>query len=230
MSIKLGCSLSPQVDANSTVNLKLDYNGLALIYKSKSELMEMKHDFQDNRLQKRTLEKNQALFKACNNRQKSLKTLLDLTAGWGHDSYLLASQGLQVTMLEINPVICLLLQNSLENSRNNQDETTRCLNLINISSLQYLQSRPEKADCIYLDPMFPIHKSSAKAKKPLQFLQSLTRNIDLEQAFELSLQQAGNRVVVKRPAHAEAFNNHQPDIVYQEKTIRFDVYLSKPES
>jgi len=32
--------------------------------------------------------------------------------------------------------------------------------------------------------------------------------------------------VIKRPAKAVNFNDVKPDLVYREKTIRFDVYLT----
>ena len=57
-------------------------------------------------------------------------------------------------------------------------------------------------------------------------MQALTTNLDIESGFELALQKARKRVVVKRPAKAPALTAVQPDIVYREKTIRFDVYLT----
>ena len=81
-------------------------------------------------------------------------------------------------------------------------------------------------DCVYLDPMFPAHKSGARPAKEMQILQALTRNRDIETCFELALSRARRRVVVKRPAKAPPLTEAKPDIVYREKSIRFDVYLT----
>jgi 16S rRNA (guanine1516-N2)-methyltransferase len=73
--------------------------------------------------------------------------------------------------------------------------------------------------------MFPERKSSAKPAKEMQLLQKLTGNLDVLDCFELALQKATNRVVVKRPAKAETLTQRIPDLTYREKTVRFDVYL-----
>jgi hypothetical protein len=60
----------------------------------------------------------------------------------------------------------------------------------------------------------------------MQLLQQMTSNVDIELAFNLALSQAKNRVVMKRPLKSQPFSDRQPDLVYREKTIRFDVYLT----
>ena len=74
--------------------------------------------------------------------------------------------------------------------------------------------------------MFAARKSGAKPGKEMQVLQALTENLDLEACFERALETARKRVVVKRPARSAAFAAVAPDLVYREKTIRFDVYLT----
>jgi 16S rRNA (guanine1516-N2)-methyltransferase len=99
----------------------------------------------------------------------------------------------------------------------------------NTSALDYLldHAEAEGYDCIYLDPMFPAHKSGAKPTKEMQILQALTGNIDIETCFETALQKARKRVVVKRPAKAPNISASKPDLVYREKTVRFDIYLTR---
>ena len=74
--------------------------------------------------------------------------------------------------------------------------------------------------------MIPNHKSTAKPAKDMQILQHLTDNKNIEECFELALQKARKRVVVKRPAKSRPISSLVPDLVYREKTIRFDVYLT----
>ena len=185
------------------------------------------HSFLDSKLIKRAQQKNQGLLKACSNKKNSIRRITDLTAGWGKDSYLLAHQGQEITMLEYNPLIfhCLnyLLKSAAEES--NKAELGR-MSVQMIDSYSYLQQdHIDEVDCFYIDPMFPVHKSSAKPGKDLQLLQRITQNQSIEQTFRLALKKGAQRVVVKRPLHAPFLDELKPDISYREKTIRFDVYL-----
>ena len=186
------------------------------------------HSFSDPKLKRRAAQKNQALLKACNNKKRSINSVLDLTAGWGKDSYILASHDQQVQMIEQNPLLyhCLDYLLGIAN-KDDPDPLFKRLQVIHQNSVDYLMAQTALcADCLYLDPMFPEHKSTARPAKDLQLLQLLTENIAIDQLFELALQKAGQRVVVKRPLHAPTLNAIKPDIVYREKTIRFDVYLT----
>ena len=82
------------------------------------------------------------------------------------------------------------------------------------------------ADCIYLDPMFPGHKPCALPFGDLQILQPITDNQDMDGLFELALKQDKNQMIVKRPLHPPAMNEKDPDIVYAEEKMRFDVYFT----
>ena len=94
--------------------------------------------------------------------------VVDATAGFGHDSLILASTGAHVTMLEQQPIIALLLlaeQQRMSTQPNWQKLMTR-LQIINTDALSYFdnhyfadfQSHPplnKTIDVVYLDPMFP---------------------------------------------------------------------------
>lgn len=188
------------------------------------------HSFVSGSLARRARQSNQALLKACNNKSRNIDNVLDLTAGWGADSLILASHGQQVTLLEQNSLVFAVLACSRELLARDPASTgiARRMSLENVDAGEYLRGldAAHEFDCIYLDPMFPAHKSSAKPAKEMQILQALTDNRGIESAFDLALQQARKRVVVKRPAKAANLTDIKPDIVYREKTIRFDVYLT----
>ncbi len=189
------------------------------------------HSFVSGPLARRTRQSSQAVIRACNNKQRNITTVLDLTAGWGVDSLTLASHGQSVTMLEQNTLVYAIVAYSLallEPNSSNSSISSRVL-IENFNALNYLQQIGENHGfgCIYLDPMFPAHKTTAKPVKEMQILQALTENIEIDACFELALLRAHNRVVVKRPARAANFSSRKPDLVYREKTIRFDVYLRK---
>ncbi len=191
--------------------------------------MHFQHSFLVGAFARRAQQSNQALLKACSNKQATIKTVLDMTAGWGIDSLSLASHGKRVTMLEQNPMLQAIVSWSLDCLG---ADSAGCvvagrLSLQQAHARDFLQTSNDSFDCIYLDPMFPPHKSSAKPAKAMQLLQSLTENLDMDACVELALQKAGNRVVIKRPLKAAALVERKADLVYREKTVRFDVYLTK---
>ena len=197
------------------VHLKLD-NGLGFY-----------HSFVTGPMKKRAVQPGQLLLKACNSRARDIHSILDLTAGWGVDAFTLANQGRQVCMIEQNPLVHAVLDWSLQALRAGSDwrDQRGDLQLRQASAIDYLQASDTRYDCIYLDPMFPAHKSGAKPGKEMQILQALTVNDRIEACFELALQRANKRVVVKRSAKAAALTALKPDLTHQSKTIRFDVYL-----
>ncbi|TNF89003.1 MAG: rRNA methyltransferase, partial [Gammaproteobacteria bacterium] len=189
------------------------------------------HSFVTGALARRASQSKQALLRACNNRARDIDCVLDLTAGWGADSLTLAYHGQRVTLLEQNELIRAILAYSL--ARLAEEDATGAavaarLSLLPAEAGAYLRALDDtrEFDCIYLDPMFPAHKSGARPAKEMQILQALTHNRDIEACFELALSRARRRVVVKRPAKAPTLTEVKPDIVYREKSIRFDVYLT----
>ena len=187
------------------------------------------HSFVRGELARRAKQSNQGILKACSNKKRTIHSVLDLTAGWGLDGLILASHGKQVTLVEKNAAVAAVIRQSLTMLGRSQGtgKTFGNLSLIQGNALDYLSGLDRGAfDCIYLDPMFPEHKSAAKPSKSLQLLQQLTDNESIEPCFEQALQIAGNRVVVKRPLKAANLTGSLPDLVVREKTIRFDVYLT----
>ena len=188
--------------------------------------LHFEHSFVSGPLARRARQSKQALLKACQNRRRGIKNLLDLTGGWGADALTLACHGMRVTMLERNPLIFAVADYARAVLAVSDDELARRIRIETTDAGRFLQL-PEAAgyDCIYIDPMFPAHRSGAKPGKEMQILQHLTDNHDILSCFELALGSAAQRVVVKRPARAPLLNPRKPDIVFREKTIRFDVYL-----
>jgi 16S rRNA (guanine1516-N2)-methyltransferase len=210
------------------LSISIDDRGVAI------ELTDLKlrfhHSFITGPIVKRAIQTNQTLLKACNNKQRNIRQILDLTAGWGVDGYTLARHGQSVTLIEQNALVQAIVAHSLAQLAADPANAVIAsrLSIEAIDAKRYLQKLPEEHefDCIYLDPMFPAHKSTAKPAKEMQILQSLTENSDLESCFELALEQARKRVVVKRAARAEPLGQHKPDLVQRARTIRFDIYLT----
>lgn len=206
--------------------LEIDDQGLTFETRLHGQKTRFRHGFQEPSLLRRAGQGSQGLLKACRNKRGSIEEAFDLTAGWGRDAYLLAANGLRVTLIEQQPLIAHCLEYLLEIARAD-DAQSPChrMELVKGDSLNWLNTVGRQADCLYLDPMFPEHKSGARPGKELQILQRLTQNLDIEALFEQALQSARQRVVVKRPLHASPLLQRKPPLQYREKTIRFDVYL-----
>jgi 16S rRNA (guanine1516-N2)-methyltransferase len=192
--------------------------------------LRFQHSFLSGPIVNRAKQPNQLLLKVCNNKQRTIKKILDLTAGWGVDAYTLAHHGHTVTLLENSELVYGIVAHSLSQlaTCSATAELAQRLVIENTDAKHYLQNLHDDHDydCIYLDPMFPAHKSGAKPAKEMQILQALTDNTDIESCIELALSRARLRVVVKRAAKAAPLGHLKPDLVQRAKTIRFDVYLT----
>ena len=217
--------------SDHSFSITVKENGIQVTWLGESQKIEFTHSFHDTgQFYSRITPVNQGLLKACNNKQRTIRTLLDLTGGWGLDSFILAQHGKQVTMLEQNKQLHSIISHSLNNASQYSHTAGAAsrIKLIQTNSAVFLRelNNTRSFDCIYLDPMFPEHKSGAKPGKEMQILQKLTANLDIEDCFEAALASAIKRVVVKRPAKSPALADRKPDMTYREKTIRFDVYFT----
>lgn len=177
--------------------------------------------------------------------------VIDATAGFGHDSLVLASTGAQVTMLEQQPLMALLLlveQLRMSTLPNWQKLMSR-LQIINTDALTYFAKfnnylgadNEEAIDVIYLDPMFPEDSyqdsktgKGAKVGKHMQALHQLAHppTLDEEQQLLQSAQavvsqngQKQGRVIVKRPQFAPLLADQQPSESWNNEAVRFDGYF-----
>ena len=211
------------------IQLKFESNG-CLISLSGELAIQYLHSYQTAALVRRVKDSNQALLKACSNKQKNIHNVLDITGGWGIDSFILATRKKSVTMVEQNPILVKANIHALKCLKESEQLTdiTNRIQVTCADAFDYLSNNSEviNSDCIYMDPMFPDHKSSAKPGKEMQILQKLTSNQNLEQCFDTAIKLAKKRVVVKRPLKADPFNRLKPDFCYREKSVRFDVYLT----
>ena len=171
--------------------------------------------------------RRQLMGRAVGIKPKQRLTVLDLTAGLGRDAYVLACLGCDVTMLERSKTIAALLKDGLERANIDPEFAALKLRLIEGDARDYLTKLPEEQypDVVYLDPMFPISKKSALVKKEMRILKSLVGEDDAStEMLALALKKAKKRVVVKRSQHAEPLGQMKPNLIFQGKSIRYDVY------
>lgn len=167
--------------------------------------------------------RNELLARAIGVKPSDHATIIDGTAGFGRDSFILASLGYQITLLERSPIIHLILQDAL--SRISHIDTYQRLTLIHADTIHWLP-RTKYPNIILLDPMFPDKKKSSSVKKESAILQDLlVKCRDDEYLLMTALACATERVVVKRPRLAECLAKQKPSFSLKGNSCRFDIYL-----
>ena len=172
----------------------------------------------------------EAISKAVGLKKGHRPNVVDTTAGWGRDAFVLATMGCRVHMIERSEVIAKLLEDALR--RAEQDEKIGAMVKDNLSltcgeSQQELLQTPFEPEVIYLDPMFPQKEKTALVKKDMRMLQEVVgQDEDADALLNLALTIATNRVVVKRPAYANFLGEIQPNTSIKTKKHRFDIYLT----
>lgn len=171
--------------------------------------------------------RGQPLAKAVGLKQGQNPSVIDATAGFARDAFVLASLGCQVTMLEQNAIMAALLADAL--TRASQDEgvtdIAARMQIYHGNAIQLLTETKLTADVIYMDPMYPTREKSALVKKDMQLLHQLAgADTDSTELLAIARQKAGKRVVVKRPKGAEYVGEQKPAASIHSKNTRFDIY------
>ena len=176
------------------------------------------------------------IVKAIKGRSKNSLRVVDATAGLGRDSFVLATHGFELTLIERNAVIAALLKDGLDRALQSPVETIAArMQLHRGDAVPFLTAltNDRKPDVIYLDPMFSSgngvshRESSALVKKDMQLFRQLLEGemIDDDQLLECARANAKLRVVVKRALKAPFFANTEPAYSLAGKAIRFDIYV-----
>ncbi|MGA8262598.1 MAG: class I SAM-dependent methyltransferase, partial [Arenicellales bacterium] len=96
---------------------------------------------------------------------RATRSVVDATAGWGHDSRRLCAMGCEVTAVERNPLMSALLQDAALRARRAGRGTVP--EVAAADSIDFLAAHPGSWDCVYLDPMFPPKpRASTLSKRP----------------------------------------------------------------
>lgn len=171
------------------------------------------------------------LLKACGFKKLKHPKIIDATAGFAIDSFILAAYGANVILLERESFMVELIKDGLSRAYNNPElnEIVKNMQLIQADAVKYLSSLANELnpDIVYLDPMFPDKKKSAASKKEMEILQKITTfPKDEELLLHAALTVANKRVVVKRSKLAPYINNQKPDLIISGNSGRFDVYIT----
>ncbi len=172
----------------------------------------------------------QPLARAVGIRRGYRPRVLDGTAGFGQDGFVIASLGCTVAMVERSPVIWALLENGV--SRACYDDRlrqvfSRRVSLHRGDSCAFIEAAGVDFDTIYLDPMYPATTGSALNKQKMRLLRELVgSDADASPLLDMALRHAARRVTVKRPVKAEPLSGRKPSFSVSSKSSRYDVYLT----
>jgi 16S rRNA (guanine1516-N2)-methyltransferase len=169
--------------------------------------------------------KGQLLVKACQIKGKLNHRILDLNGGLARDAFVLACLGAKLTVIERNPILYILVKNGLERALQQPEFQDLDIKLQHADSLEVL-SRKITTDVIYLDPMYPKRKKSALVKKEMRIIRDLVGDDpDSGKLLKVALNTDCQKVVVKRPIHAEHLDEMKPQLTLKGKSSRFDIYF-----
>ncbi len=177
--------------------------------------------------------KGQMIAKAVGVKGSIRPVVADVTAGLGRDSFVLATLGCEVQMVERSPIIHALLESGLQLAKADAEvaDIAARMQLLNADSITWLQSvtgSDQRPQVVYVDPMFPHTDKSAMVKKEMRVFRDVVGDdSDAEALLEAALAAAEYRVVVKRPRKAPVIHGAEPGYQLSGKSSRYDIYPLK---
>lgn len=149
--------------------------------------------------------------------------VIDATAGWGEDTWLMASIGCHVLAIERNGIVAAMLHDALVRAAVADQSTAARISVLTDDAADVLRTVSARPDVVYLDPMYPAGRKTAE-RKAMKVLRSLVgADDDAAELLTAAVAVARRRVVVKRPLRAEPLGG-KPTHSHRGKALRYDVY------
>ena len=149
--------------------------------------------------------RGQDLAKAMGLRGGKTPMIVDATAGLGRDSFLLASLGAQVLLIERSEKMHALLVEGMNRAENEGGEFREIIGRMSLMKGDAKDLIPElSGEAILIDPMHPPRQKSALVKRELRQVREIVgTDDDAPDLVRIALAHAQNRVVIKWPAKAD---------------------------
>ena len=147
--------------------------------------------------------------------------VLEATAGFGHDTWLLASLGCKVVAVERSGLVAALLADGLDRAEPRQ--VTQRISLI-VGESAAVMKDPPRPEVIWIDPMYPASRKAAQRKSMRVLRRLVGEDKDAADLLRQALLTAKRRVVVKRPLRAAPLGNRPPEASHKGQAVRYDVY------
>lgn len=174
--------------------------------------------------------RHQALARAVGIKRGSVPNVIDATAGFGQDAFILAHLGCTVRMVERSPIIAALLEDGIQRAILDPQIGSwvgERLILYRGDARDYLRglTKAQRPHTIYLDPMYPQRRKTALTSKEMRLLRSLVGEQDNgAELLNIALSCTQRRVVVKRPRLAPPLSGISPSAQIITPHTRFDLY------
>jgi 16S rRNA (guanine1516-N2)-methyltransferase len=229
MALAKELQLPFQEHADYLLLLTPDYLGLQ---KTREKSLPLYIDFSSKRMNYRRENMNmrkEILIRAMGLKSHSKPRIIDATAGLARDSFLLASLGFNVQLIERSPIIHALVRDGIERGLQNPTlaPIVKRMDLIQSDAVSWLKQLTEKPDIIYLDPMFPERKKTALSKLDMRIFHDVVGDdLDADLLLQTALTCAIKRVVVKRPRLAKELSGITPTYSLSGSSSRFDIYIT----
>ncbi len=172
--------------------------------------------------------RSQPLPKAVGMAKGHLPQVVDATAGMGRDSFVLATLGAQVTMIERNRAVHTALEEALARARGHNDELAAIVGRMTLLYGDAKDLLPELApEVVLVDPMHPDRTKSALVKKEMRIMRdTVGADTDSAALMQAAFASATGRVVLKWPLRAASIEGiRNPSYQIMGKTIRYDVFV-----
>lgn len=223
--------VAPQRDTRCDVYLSLDETGPYLQLTGSRAPGPVRCGFYDPAMAyRRRGGQNELLGRAVGVNRRPDCRVIDATAGFAVDGFVLADLGARVVLCERHPLLAALIGMSVRRLRDAESDWRQAV--VSRLSVRAGDARSLPAtelcsdDVLYLDPMFPGGRRAA-AGKGMTLLQRLLSGGPEDAAESLmrwALGQRVWRVVVKRPVKAPALAGARPSHTLAGRSVRFDVY------
>ncbi len=173
--------------------------------------------------------RGQNLAKAVGMKFNKNRNIIDATAGLGYDSFILASLGAKVTLIERSQKMHELLQNGINEGISFGGEIEKIINRMELLFGDSKDILPKLTpEVIMIDTMYKERKKTALVKNNMRLVREIVGpDTDYIELLEVALNCAKNRVVLKQPRYADPIEDirkcsHQ----ILGKTIRYDVFMT----
>ena len=173
--------------------------------------------------------RGQNLAKAVGMKSNKNRNIIDATAGLGYDSFILASIGAKVTLIERSQKMHELLQNGIDEGKSFGGEIEKIINRMELLFGDSKDILPKLTpEVIMIDTMYKDRKKTALVKNNMRLVRDIVGpDSDYIDLLKIALNCATNRVVLKQPRYAEPIKeirkcSHQ----ILGKTIRYDIFIT----
>ena len=173
--------------------------------------------------------RGQNLAKAVGMKFNKNRNIIDATAGLGYDSFILASLGAKVTLIERSQKMHELLQNGINEGISFGGEIEKIINRMELLFGDSKDILPKLTpEVIMIDTMYKERKKTALVKNNMRLVREIVGpDTDYIELLEVALNCAKNRVVLKQPRYAEPIKDikkYSHQIIG--KTIRYDIFMT----